>query len=124
CAILLGLSSTMNGPGLPAGYPKEQFPLELAVACLDYTEEVETVVSAPGGSVETTIGPRQGASQQGSLTFSCEAVMKQRRPYQNLTSRDFGHRVTDSISERDKAVKAIKAWWAATHPAKDVATPE
>ncbi len=29
CEALLGLSSINNGPGLPRGYPREQFPLEL-----------------------------------------------------------------------------------------------
>jgi hypothetical protein len=118
CEALLGLSSTNNGPGLPVGYPIEQFPLKLAVACLDYTEEVGTIVSAPGGTVHSQMDSRQGATQQGSLTVSgVDAVYTQRgcdyaaQTIQNLTSRDFGHHVSDSISQRDKAIKAIKKWW-------------
>jgi hypothetical protein len=122
CAILLGLSSTTNGPGLPSGYPIKQFPLELAIACLDSTEEVETVVSAPGGSVETTIGSRQGTSQQGSITvhgavsaYQLRGCDEAAQTIQNLTSRDFGHRVSDSIAQRDKAIRAIKTWWGESH---------
>lgn len=131
CETLLGLSSTKNGPGLPSGYSKEQFPLELAIACLDYTEEVGTIVNAPGGTVQSQEGRREGSIQEGSITVTGTVRVYEQRgcdeaaqAIQNLTSRDFGHRVTDSISERDKAVKAIKAWWAATHPAKDAASPE
>jgi len=113
CANLLGLSSTNNGPGLPVGYPREQFPFELVISCLDYTEEVGTIVSAPGGTVHS-----QGGSQQGSITVSgTVGVYPQRgcdyaaQTIQDLTSRDFGHRVSDSISQRDKAIKAIKKSW-------------
>jgi hypothetical protein len=118
CETLLGLSSIDNGPGLPVGYPKEHFPLELAIACLDYTEEVGTIVSAPGGTVHSQMGARQGSIQEGSITVSgVTGVYTQRgcdygaQTIQNLTSRDFGHRVTDSISQRDQAIKAIKKWW-------------
>ena len=45
CDILLGLSSIKQGPGLPVGYLKERFPLELAIACLDYTKETGIVMS-------------------------------------------------------------------------------
>jgi len=65
CANLLGLSSIDKGPGLPVGYPREQFPFELAIACLDYTEEVGTIVAAPGGTADV-----QASSQQGSITVS------------------------------------------------------
>jgi hypothetical protein len=113
CESLLGLSSINNGPGLPVGYPREQFPLEPPIACLDYTEEVGTIVSAPGGSVNS-----QRDEQQGSIKVSgVTGVYTQRgcdygaQTIQNLTSQDFGHRVTDSISQRDKAIKAIKKWW-------------
>jgi len=119
CEILLGLSSTKNGPGLPVGHPKEQFPLELAVACLDYTEEVGTIVSAPGGSVES-----EHDSQHGSVTvhgavasYTVRRCDDAAQTIQNLTSRDFGHRVSDSISQRDRAIKAIKTWWAESHTA-------
>jgi len=124
CEILLGLSSTNEGPGLPVGYPREQFPLELAVAYLDYTEEVGTIISAPGGTVHSQMGPRQGATQQGSITVSgTVGVYPQRgcdyaaQTIQNLTSRDFGHHVSDSISQRDKAIGAIKKWWVESHAA-------
>ncbi len=117
CEILLGLSSINNGPGLPVGYPREQFPLELPIACLDFTEEVGTIVSAPGGSVHS-----QRGEQQGSITVSgATGVYRQRgcdygaQTIQNLTSRDFDHRVTDSISQRDKAIKTIKKWWVEAH---------
>jgi len=123
CANLLGLSSINNGPGLPAGYPREQFPLELPIACLDYTEEVDTIVSAPGGTVHSQMGERKGSIWEGSITVSgVTGVFTQRgcdygaQTIQNLTSRDFGHRVSDSISERDKAIKAIKKWWVESHP--------
>jgi hypothetical protein len=122
CEALLGLSSTENGPGLPVCYPKEQFPLELAIACLDYTEEVGTIVSAPGGTVHSQMGARQGSVQEGSITVSgVTGVYTQRgcdygaQTIQNLTSRDFGHRVTDSISQRDQAIKTIKKWWTEPH---------
>jgi hypothetical protein len=122
CQNLLGLSSVDNGPGLPVGYPSERFPLELAIACLDYTEEVGTIVSAPGGTAHSQMGARQGSIQEGSITVSgVTGVYTQRgcdygaQTIQNLTSRDFGHRVTDSNSQRDKAIKAIKKWWAESH---------
>lgn len=124
CENLLGLSSIDNGPGLPGGYPRERFPLELAIACLDYTEEVGTIVSAPGGAVHSQMGARQGATQEGSITVSgVTGVYTQRgcdygaQTIQNLTSRDFGHHVTDSISQRDKAIKAIKKWWVESNTA-------
>jgi hypothetical protein len=122
CEILLGLSSTKEGPGLPVGYPKEQFPLELAIACLGYTEDVGTIVSATGGTVHSEIGPRQGSIQEGSISISgVSGVFPQRgcdeaaQAIQNLTSRDFGHRVSDPISQRDKAIEAIKKWWTESH---------
>ena len=122
CANLLGLSSIQNGPGMPVNYPREQFPLELAIACLDYTEEVGTIVSAPGGTVHSQMGARQGSIEEGSITVSgVTGVYTQRscdygaQTIQNLTSRDFGHRVTDSISQRDQAIKAIKKWWTESH---------
>jgi len=122
CEALLGLSSTENGPGLPVGYPREQFPLELAIACLDYTEEVGTIISAPSGTVHSHMDARQGSTQQGSITLSgVTGVYTQRgcdygaQAIQNLTSRDVGHRVTDSISQRDQAIKAIKKWWTESH---------
>jgi hypothetical protein len=122
CQNLLGLSSVDNGPGLPIGYPRERFPLELAIACLDYTEEVGAIVSAPGGTVHSQMGARQGSTQGGSITVSgVTGVYTQRgcdygaQTIQNLISRDFGHRVTDSISQRDKAIKAIKKWWTESH---------
>jgi hypothetical protein len=129
CETLLGLSSTKDGPGLPVGYPKEQFPLKLAIACLDYTEEVGTIVDAPGGTVQSQVGRREGSIQEGSTTVTgTVGVYEQRgcdeaaQAIQNLTSRDFGHRVSDSISQRDKAIKAIKTWWAESHTAKGVPT--
>jgi len=119
CEALLGLSSINNGPGLPTGYPRKQFPLDLAIACLDYTEEVGTIVSAPGGTIDS-----QRGSQQGSITVSgTVSVASQRgcdyaaQTIQNLTSRDFGHRVSDSIPQRDKAITAIKKWWTESHAA-------
>jgi hypothetical protein len=122
CANLLGLSSIDKGPGLPVGYPREQFPFELVIACLDYTEEVGTIVSAPGGTVHSQMGARQGSTQEGSITVSgVTGVYTQRgcdygaQTIQNLISRDFGHHVTDSISQRDKAIKAIKKWWTESH---------
>lgn len=124
CENLLGLSSISNGPGLPVGYPREQFPLELPIACLDYTDEVGAIVSAPGGTVHSQMGARQGAIQEGSITASgVTGVYTQRgcdygaQTIQNLTSRDFGHRVTDSISQRNQAITAIKKWWVESHAA-------
>lgn len=124
CENLLGLSSISNGPGLPADYPREQFPLELPIACLDYTDEVGTIVSAPGGTVHSQMGARQGAIQEGQITVSgVTGVYTQRgcdygaQTIQNLTSRDFGHRATDSISQRDQAITAIKKWWIESHAA-------
>lgn len=123
CEILLGLSSTNNGPGLPAGYPKEQFPFELVIACLDYTEEVGTIVSAPGGSVESHM-QRDHDSVAGSITVhGAVGVYEQRgcdyaaQTIQNLTGRDFGHRVSAPVSQRDKAIEAIKKWWSESHTA-------
>ena len=121
CEILLGLSSTSNGPGLPAGYPKDQFPLELVIACMDYTEEVGTIAFAPGGSVESQM-QRDHDSVTGSVTVHGAAGVYEQRgcdyaaqTIQNLTGRDFGHRVSDPISQRDKAVVAIKKWWSELH---------
>jgi len=123
CEILLGLSSTSNGPGLPAGYPKEQFPFELVIACLDYTEDVGTIVTAPGGTVESQM-ERDHDSVTGSVTVhGAVGVYEQRgcdyaaQTIQNLTGRDFGHRVSDPVSQRDKAVEAIKKWWSESHTA-------
>jgi hypothetical protein len=131
CEILVGLSSTKNGPGLPFGYPKEQFPLEIAIACLDYTEEVGTIVDAPGGSVQSQVGRRKGSIQEGSTTVTgTVGVYEQRgcdeaaQAIQNLTSRDFGHRVSDPVTERDKAIKAIRKWWVESHTATDRAAPK
>jgi hypothetical protein len=123
CEILLGLSSTNEGPGLPIGYFKEKFPLELAVACLDYTEEAGTlVIAAPGATVHSQVGPRQGSVQEGSITISEVAgVYAQRRcdyaaqTIQNVTSGDFGHRVSNPIASRDEAIEAIKKWWTESH---------
>jgi hypothetical protein len=110
CEILLGLSSINEGPGLPVGYPREQFPLEVAGACLDYKEEVGTLVSAPGGSVTSQMGSRQGTIQKGSITVSGTVGVYSERgcdyaaqTIQNLTSRDFGHHVSDSVSQRDQS---------------------
>jgi hypothetical protein len=73
-------------------------------------------VSAPGGSIES-----EHDSQHGSVTihgavasYTVRGCDDAAQTIQNLTSRDFGHRVSDSISQRDKA---IKAWWAASHAA-------
>ncbi len=97
---LLGLSSINNGPGLPVGYPREQFPLELAIACLDYTEEVGTIVSAPSGTAHS-----QKGSQQGSITVSdTVGVYPQQgcdyaaQTIQKFTFRDFGHRVSAAVT--------------------------
>lgn len=124
CEILLGLSSTSYGPGLPAGYPNEQFPFELVIACLNYTEEVGTlVVLAPGGSAESQM-EREHDSVTFSVTFHGAAGVYEQRgcdyaaqTIQNLTARDFGHRVSDPISQRDKAVEAIRKWWSESHTA-------
>jgi hypothetical protein len=114
---LLGLSSTQHGPGLPQGYPKEQFPLDLAIACLDYREEVETIISAPGGKVVSQIGSNQGSitvyGANGSYTVrGCDDAAQ---AIQNLTGRDFGHNLSDPVSQRDKAINSIKQWWVASH---------
>src|SRR5258708_37735934 len=89
---------------------------------LDYKEEVGTIVSAPGATVHSQIDARQGSTQQGSITLSgVTGVYTQRgcdygaQTIQNLTSHDFGHRVTDSISQRDKAIRAIKKSWTESH---------
>lgn len=134
CEILLGLSSTNEGPGLPVGYSREKFPLELAVTCLDYTEEAGTqIITAPGATVRSQVSPRQGSIQEGSITISEVAgVYPQRRcdyaaqAIQNLTSRDFGHRVSESMSQRDIAIKAIKKWWVESHTAtqRRMASPD
>jgi len=123
CEILLELSSTEEGPGLPTSYPKEQFPIELVMACLDYTEEVGTIVFAPGGSVESQM-QRDHDSVTGSLTIhGAVGAYEQRgcdqaaQTIQNLTARDFGHRVSDPVSQRDKAIEAIRKWWSESHTA-------
>ncbi len=123
CEILLGLSSTRNGPGLPPAYPKEQFPFGLVMVCLDYTEVVGTIVSAPGGSAESQM-QRDHDSVTGSLTVHGVVGVYQQRgcdyaaqTIQNLTGRDFGHRISDPISQRDIAVEAIKKWWSESHTA-------
>jgi hypothetical protein len=117
CETLLGLSSTQHGPGLPKGYPKEQFPLDLAVACLDYSEEVEMVISAPGGSAVSSVGSNQGSitvyGAKGSYTVRGSDDAAQ--AIQNLTGRDFGHYLSDPVSQRDKAINSIKQWWVALH---------
>jgi hypothetical protein len=122
CRSLLGLSSDKEGPGLPVGYPKERFPLELAIACLDFREEVDTIVVAPGGSVESHMNPQQHGSIQGSLivggaveTYSQRGCDYAAQTIQNLTARDFGHHVKDPVSQRDKAIKEIKKWWVESH---------
>jgi hypothetical protein len=124
CEVLLGLSSANEGGGLPVGYPKEQFPLELAVGCLDYTEEVGTIVSAPGGTAQSEMGERHGTTQEGSITITnVSGIYAERgcdygaQTVQNITSRDFGHRVSDPITLRDKAITAIKKWWIESRPA-------
>jgi hypothetical protein len=125
CDILLGLSSTKHGPGLPIGYLKELFPLELAIACLDYTKKSGTVISAPGGKVVSQIGQRIGNQQQGSLTVYGAVSSYTRRgcddaaqAVQNISGRDFGHRSDDPVSQRDKAIEAIKKWWDESHAGK------
>ena len=131
CETILGLSSTKNGPGLPLGYPKEQFPLELAITCLNYTEEVGTIVDAPGGTVQSQVGRREGSIQEGSITVTgTVGVYEQRgcdeaaQAIQNLTSRDFGHRVSGPVTERDKAIDAIRKWWIESHTATQRAVPK
>jgi hypothetical protein len=120
CEILLGLSSSKEGPGLPVGYPREQFPFELVIGCLDYKKKVGTIVFAPGGSVESHMDARQPGSTtaSGSMTVQgATGVYEQRgcdyaaQTIQNLTSRDFGHHSSDSLSQRDRAIKTIKKWW-------------
>jgi hypothetical protein len=110
CGTLLGLSSTDNGPGLPPGYSKENFPLNLAVACLDYGEEVETVVSAPSGSAESQVGRNEGSITVHGVTgsYTERGSDEAAQAIQNLTGRDFGHHVEDSVSQRDKAIESIK----------------
>jgi len=117
CENLLALSSINNGPGLPVGYPREQFPLELPVACLDYTEEVGTIVSAPGGHVVSQVGSNQGSitvyGATGSYTVrGCDEAAQ---TIQNFTGRDFGHHLNDPVSQRDSAISSIKEWWVASH---------
>jgi hypothetical protein len=123
CEILLGLSSTSNGPGLPTGYPKEQFPFELVIACLNYTEEVGTIVSAPGGWAESQMERDHDSVTSSVTVHGAVGVYEQRgcdyaaQTIQNLTARDFGHRISDPVSQRDKAVEAIKKWWSESHTA-------
>src|SRR5882724_6484871 len=117
CGALLGLSSTEHGPGLPRQYPKEEFPLDLAIACLDYTEEVDTIVSAPGGHVVSQVGSNQGSitvyGATGSYTVrGCDEAAQ---TIQNFTGRDFGHHLNDPVSQRDSAISSIKEWWVASH---------
>jgi hypothetical protein len=117
CGTLLGLSSTDNGPGLPRGYSKEHFPLDLAVACLDYREEVETVVSAPGGSALSQVGRTEGSITVYGVTgsYTVRGSDEAAQAIQNLTGRDFGHHIEDSVSQRDQAIESIKQWWLALH---------
>ncbi|HTX14806.1 MAG TPA: hypothetical protein VMD77_05885 [Candidatus Baltobacteraceae bacterium] len=123
CRILLELSSVEEGPGLPASYPKEQFPLELVIACLDYTKEVATIVVAPGGSAESHMQRDRDSATLSVTVHGAVGVYEQRgcdyaaQTIQNLTSRDFGYRVRDPVSQRDKAVDAIKKWWSESHTA-------
>ena len=125
CEILPGLSSTKDGPGLPVGYPKERFPLEIAIACLDYTTRTATVVFAPGGSAESKVEPRAGNQQKGSVTVYGAVNSYIRRgcddaaqAVQNITGLDFGHHDGDPIPQRDKAIESIKKWWIESHPGK------
>jgi len=57
-----------------------------------------------------TVSGVTGAYTQRGCDYGAQTI-------QNLTSRDFGHRVTDSISQRDKAIKAIKKWWVESNTA-------
>ncbi len=66
----------------------------------------------------------QRGARQGSITVSdTVGVYTQRgcdyaaQTIQNFTSWDFGHRVSNSISQRDGAIKAIKKWWTESHTA-------
>jgi hypothetical protein len=117
CGTLLGLSSTDNGPGLPRGYSKESFPLDLAVACLDYREEVEMVVSAPGGRALSRVGRTEGTITVYGVTgsYTVRGSDEAAQAIQNLTGRDFGHHIEDSVSQRDQAIESIKQWWLALH---------
>lgn len=122
CETLLGLSSAQSGPGLPKGYPKEHFPLELAVACLDYTNEEETVVSAPNGSVVSQGLIYNDDSAEGSITVSgvkeiytlrgCDHAAQ---AIQNITGKDFGYRPSQQLPRRNAAIGAIKKWWHEVH---------
>jgi hypothetical protein len=118
CDALLGLSSTEYGPGLPPGYSKAQFPMELAIGCLDYTEEVSTTVDAPNGSV---ISQRESNNKGSIIVQGAVNIYTQRgcdhaaQTIQNLTDKDFGHRVSDPVSKRDDAIKTIKRWWHESH---------
>jgi len=117
CGALLGLSSTEHGPGLPREYPKEEFPLNIAVACLDYIEEVDTIVSAPGGHVVSQVGSNQGSITVDGATgsYTVRGCDEAAQTIQNLTGRDFGHHLSDPVSQRDRAISSIKEWWVASH---------
>ena len=41
--------------------------------------------------------------------------MMQFQAIQNLTYRDFSHRVRDPISQRNEPIEAIKKWWIESH---------
>ena len=120
CEAILGLSSEDHGPGLPTTYPIQRFPLDLAIACLDYTVDAGmTVVVAPGGTVHAQLNSRQGDRQEGAIKFSAVDTVYSLREcdnaaqaIQNLTSRDFGFHPRDSVEERDNAIARIKKWWA------------
>jgi hypothetical protein len=99
CGALLGLSSTNEGPGLPVAYPRQRFPLSLVVHCLDYTQQVTTIVYASDG----TWHPQRGCD------YAAQTV-------QNITGQDFGHSKRSPVQERDKAIDAIRRWWAGSRP--------
>jgi hypothetical protein len=117
CGALLGLSSMEHGPGLPREYPKEKFPLDLAVACLDYTEEVDTIVSAPGGRVVSHVDSNQGSITVDGATgsYTVRGCDEGAQTIQNLSGRDFGHHLNDPVSQRNRAIRSIKEWWVASH---------
>jgi hypothetical protein len=95
CGVLLGLSSTNEGRGLPIGYSKHQFPLDLPIRCLDYTQQVGTVVYAADGSWH----PERGCDRAAQTV-------------QNITGRDFGHSKKAPVQQRDRAIDAMRKWWA------------
>jgi len=98
CHVLLDLSTNREGRGLPPGYPAQEFPLDLVIRCLDYTEEVEMNLDAGDGKWTSLRG--------------CDLAAQ---TVQNVKGKYFGHDKYGSLQERDSAIEKIRRWWATSN---------